>query len=50
MTNPQKHCSQWLKVDSMYSKTRNKTRVQILISFIQHSFGSPSHSNQNEKE
>ena len=29
---------------------RNKTRVLNLITFIQHSFGSPCHSNQRRKK
>ena len=37
------------KIDSIYSKTSNKTKVQIL-SLFQHSCGSPSHSNQNKKK
>ena len=38
------------KLKSIPSKIRNKTRVPTLTTTIQHSFGSPSHSNQNEKE
>ena len=45
MTNPQ----QWWKTESISSKIRNKTRVLILTITIQHSFGSPSYSNQRIK-
>ena len=34
---------------SMSSIIKNKIRVPILTIFIQHSFGSPSHSNQRRK-
>ena len=34
---------------TMSSIIKNKTRVPILTTFIQHSFGSPSHSNQKRK-
>ena len=30
-------------------KIRNKTRMPTLTTFIQHSFGSPGHSNQRRK-
>ena len=32
-----------------HSKNRNKTRVSTAATFIQHSFGSPSHGNQRRK-
>ena len=35
---------------SFPSKIRNKTRVSTLTTVIQHSFGSPSHSNQRTKK
>ena len=45
-----KHYFQWWKTaESISSKIRNKTRVPILTTIIQHSFGSPSHSNQRRK-
>ena len=31
------------------SKIRNKTRLSTITTIIQHSFGSPSHSNQRRK-
>ena len=37
------------KTESFFSKVRNKTRMSILTTFIQHSTGSPSHSNQIRK-
>ena len=33
-----------------HSKIKNKTRMSIIATFIQHSFGSPSHSNQKKKK
>ena len=44
-----KHYSQWWKTESISSKTRSKTRMFTLTTIIQHSFGSPSHSNQRIK-
>ena len=44
-----KHNSQWLKIERISSKIRNKTRVPIFTTTIQHSFGSFSHSNQRRK-
>ena len=44
-----KHHSQWWKTESISSKIRNKTRMSTLTTIIQHSFGSPSHSNQRRK-
>ena len=43
------HHSQWWKTESISSKIRKKTRMSILTTIIQHSFGSPSHSRE-EKE
>ena len=39
-----------VKNESISPKIRNKTRMPTLITFIQHSFGSPSHSSREEKE
>ena len=47
-----KHYSQWWKTESIFRiriKIRNKIRVPTLTTIIQHSFGSPSHSNQRRK-
>ena len=44
-----KHYTEWWKIESISPKIRNKTRVPILTTTIQHSFGSFSHSNQNRK-
>ena len=44
-----KHYSQWWKTESTSSKIRNKIRKPTLTTIIQHSFGSPSHSNQRRK-
>ena len=44
-----KHYPQWWKIESISSKIRNKTRVPTLTTTIQHSFRSPSHSNQRRK-
>ena len=38
-----------LNGESISSQIRNKKRVPILTTIIQHSFGSPSHSNQRRK-
>ena len=48
MTNS-KHYSQGRKTESISSKNKNKTRLPTLFTIIQHSFGSPSHSNQRRK-
>ena len=37
------------KVKGLISKIRNKTRVPILTTIIQYSFGSPSHDEQRRK-
>ena len=47
MTNP--HYPQWGKIDSISSKTRNKTRAPTLTTVIQHSLGSPSQGNKRRK-
>ena len=47
--NNSKHCPQWRKIESIFSKTRNKTREPTLTTTTQHRFGSPSHSRE-EKE
>ena len=44
-----KHYPQWGKINSISSKIRTKSRMPILTITIQHSFGSPSHSNQKRK-
>jgi len=44
-----KHFPQWWKIESISSKIRNKTRMPTLTTTIQHSFESPSHSNQRRK-
>ena len=44
-----KHCSQWWKTENISSKTRNKARMSTLTTIIQHSFGSPSQSNQRRE-
>ena len=41
-----KHYSQWWKIESIFPKVRNKTRVPTLTNTIQQSFGSFGHSNQ----
>ena len=43
------HRSQWWKTETISSKIRNKTRMPMLTTIIQHSFGSFSHSNQRRK-
>ena len=45
-----KHDSQWWKAESIPPKIRNKTKVSTLTTIIQHNFGCPSYSNQEEKE
>ena len=49
MTNPQQALPQWLKIESISPKIRNKTRVHTLTTTIQHSFGSFGHRNQSRK-
>ena len=49
MTNPQQTFSQWWKIESIFPKVRNKTRVTTFTTTIQHSFGSFGHSNQSRK-
>ena len=49
MESPQlKSCSKW-KAESTFSKVKNQTRIHTLTDFIQHSVGSPRHSNQRSK-
>ena len=38
------------KADSISSKIRNKTCIPTFLTFIHHSFGSPSHRIREEKE
>ena len=45
-----KYNTQWRKAESLPTKIWNKTRMHTLIPIIQHSIGSPSHSNQTNKE
>ena len=49
MTNPQLPSYSMVKAESISSKIRNKTRTSTLTTFIQHSFGSASHSNLRRK-
>ena len=44
MINCLQHHTQWAKTASIPLKIRNKTGMSLLTSFIQHSTGSPSHS------
>ena len=44
-----KHYSQWWKTESIASTIRNKTRVSTFTTTMQHSFESPSYSNQRRK-
>ena len=50
MTNPQQALPSMVKIENISPKIRNKTRVPILTTTIQHSFGSVGHHNQAEKE
>ena len=43
------HNTQWWKLKSLPTKFRNKTWMPTLTTSIQHSIGSPSHSNQTRK-
>jgi len=49
MINPQQALSSTVKIESISSKVRNKTRLLTFTITIQHSFGSFSHSNQSRK-
>ena len=44
-----KHYPQWQKIENIFSKIRNKTRVPTVTTASQHTFGSLSHSNQKRK-
>ena len=44
-----KHYPQWWKIESISPKVKNKTKVPIFTTTIQHSFGSFGHSNQSRK-
>ena len=44
-----KHYPQWWKIERIFPKVRNKTRVPTLTTTIQHNFGSFGHSNQGRK-
>ena len=50
MTKPQITLYSMVKSWKIFSKTWNKTRMPILITFSQHSFRSPSHSNEKKKK
>ena len=39
-----------VKTEGILPKIRNKTRLSTFATIIQHSFGSPSYSNQRRKE
>ena len=43
------HHTQWAKTKIFPTKIRNKTRLSTFTTSIQHSIGSPSHSNQTRK-
>ena len=49
MTNPQQTLFSMVKTENISSKMMNKTRVPMLSTIIQHSFGSPNHGNQKRK-
>ena len=42
--------TQWGKAESLPTKMQNKTKMTTLNTFIQHSIGNPSQSNQRKKE
>ena len=44
-----KHHSRWSKTESISSKIRDKTRMSILTTIVQHSFVSRSYGNQRGK-
>ena len=45
METHSKYNTQWRKAESLPTKIWNKTRMPTLTTALQHSFGSPSHSN-----
>ena len=47
--NPELKSFSTVKNESISSKIRNKTRISTPPTFIQHSYGSPSHSNQRRQ-
>ena len=50
MKNPQLTSTTSIRKDeNIASKIRNKTRMSTLATFIEHSFGYPSHGNQRRK-
>ena len=49
MTNYSQHHTQWAKTKSFPIKIGNKIMLFAFINSIQHSVGSPSHSNQTRK-
>ena len=49
MKNLQQHHSQWAKTKSIPPKIRNKTGMFAFTTLIQHSSGSPSHSDQTRR-
>ena len=44
------HHTHWWKVESIFSKVKNKTRLSTLATFIQHSFGSPTMAIREEEK
>ena len=50
MINRQQTLSSMVKIESISPKIRNKTKVPIFTTTIQHSSGSFGHSNQSRKE
>ena len=47
---PTEHPTLWSEAESIFSKIRKITRIPTFTTFIQHSIGSPSHSNQTKKK
>ena len=47
--NYSQHHTQWAKTKSFPSEIRNKTRMSTFSTSIQHSIGSPSHSDQTRR-
>ena len=49
MINPQQTLPSMVKIESIFPKVRNKTRVPTITITIRHSSGSFGHSNQSRK-
>ena len=49
MKTHSKYNTQWRKAESLPTTIWNKTRMSTLTTAIQHSIGSPSHSNQTNE-